>query len=122
MPSSDQGLHAWQVVRVPFPFTDRQAAKNRPALVLSDAAAFNAPSGHVVMLMITSAANTSWPLDCTLRNLDAAGLPAPSKVRFKLFTLDQRLVRGVLGRLDTMDAEAVSAGLNQLLGRLSDAH
>ncbi|GIW94907.1 MAG: hypothetical protein KatS3mg110_2948 [Pirellulaceae bacterium] len=28
------------VVRVPFPFTDREATKNRPALVLSDSAAF----------------------------------------------------------------------------------
>lgn len=38
------------VVRVPFPFTDRNTTKNRPALVLSDAASFNtlggAPLGH----------------------------------------------------------------------------
>ncbi|MFM8443179.1 MAG: hypothetical protein ACKN9W_07540 [Methylococcus sp.] len=33
---------AGQVVRVPFPFTDRTASKNRPVLVLSDAAAFSA--------------------------------------------------------------------------------
>jgi len=44
------------VVRVPFPFTDPNAAKNRPALVLSDRDAFNAPAGHSVMAMITSAA------------------------------------------------------------------
>ena len=31
------------VVRVPFPFTDRTASKNRPALVLSAAEAFNLP-------------------------------------------------------------------------------
>ena len=35
----------WQVVRVPFPFTDRTATKNRPALVLSGAANFNGPAG-----------------------------------------------------------------------------
>ncbi len=40
------------VVRVPFPFTDRNAAKNRPALVLSDAAAFNTPSGHSVTVVV----------------------------------------------------------------------
>lgn len=45
------------VVRVPFPFTDRNATKNRPALVLSDAASFNAPAGHSVMAMITSQGN-----------------------------------------------------------------
>lgn len=104
------------VVRVPFPFTDRNATKNRPALVLSDAAAFNTPAGHSVMAMITSAANAPWPLDCPLTDLDAAGLPAPSRVRFKLFTLDHRRVRGQLGRLTPTDATTVGAALQRLLG------
>ena len=76
------------VVRLPFPFTDRTATKNRPALVLSDRAAFNTPADHSVMAMITSQSNAPWPLDCPLCDLATAGLPAPSKVRFKLFTLD----------------------------------
>lgn len=106
----------FDVVRVPFPFTDKDASKNRPALVLSDARLFNVPIGHSVMAMITSEANAPWPLDCIVRNLQAAGLPAPSKVRFKLFTLDHRLVHGKLGQLDTLDAEQVEQALVQLLG------
>ena len=43
------------LVRVPFPFTDRTATKNRPALILSDATRFNHLAGHSVMAMITSA-------------------------------------------------------------------
>ena len=104
------------VVRVPFPFTDREAAKNRPALVLSDPDAFNIPAAHSVMAMITSAANPPWPLDCPIEDLKAAGLPAPSKVRFKLFTLDHRLVRGQLGRLGPDDEVRVRQGLAKLLG------
>lgn len=104
------------VVRVPFPFTDREATKNRPALVLSHPAAFNTPAGHSVMAMITSAANPPWPLDCPIEDLSAAGLPAPSKVRFKLFTLDHRLVRGKLGRLSAADEERVGQGMRKLLG------
>ena len=104
------------VVRVPFPFTDRTTTRNRPALVLSDAPAFNTPAGHSVMAMITSQANPSWPLDCGLNDLAAAGLPAPSKVRFKLFTLDHRLVRGEIGKLSVTDAELVRMGLDKLLG------
>jgi mRNA interferase MazF len=103
------------VVRVPFPFTDRQATKSRPALVLSDGEAFNTPAGHSVMAMITSAAHPPWPLDCPIEDLRAAGLPAPSKVRFKLFTLDHRLVRGQLGRLSPADEAQVSKGLQKLL-------
>jgi mRNA interferase MazF len=106
------------VVRVPFPFTDRNSVKNRPALVLSDAAAFNSSAGHSVMVMITSAANPPWPLDCPISNPVAAGLPAPSKVRFKLFTLDHRLVRGQLGTLASEDAAAVCAALTQLLPQI----
>ena len=103
------------VVRVPFPFTDRNATKNRPALVLSDAAAFNTPAGHSLMAMITSQAHAPWPLDCPIVDLAAAGLPAPSKVRFKLFTLDHRLVRGDLGKLAPEDATNVRAALAKLL-------
>jgi len=102
------------VVRVPFPFTDRNATKNRPALVLSAAANFNTPAGHFVMAMITSAENAPWPLDCQIADLKPAGLPAPSVVRFKLFTLDHRLVRGELGKLAPGDARTVAAGLEQL--------
>lgn len=103
------------VVRVPFPITDRNASKHRPALVLSDAVAFNTIAGHSVMAMITSLDNAPWPLDCPLVDLIAAGLPAPSMVRFKLFTLDHRLVRGELGRLSPADVDCVRSGLAKLL-------
>jgi len=105
-----------QVVRVPFPFTDRAAAKNRPALVLSDAG-FNAASGHVLLAMMTSADNPPWPLDCAVHDLAAAGLPAPSVVRMKLFTLDARLLRGVLGALAPADAARVHGALQHMLPR-----
>ncbi len=98
------------VVRVPFPFTDRNATKNRPALVLSDPLGFNTPAGHSVMAMITSESNPPWPLDCPIADLAVAGLPALSKVRFKLFTLDHRLVRGQLGKLAEADARTVARG------------
>lgn len=113
---ADVGLDAYTVVRVPFPFTDRLASKHRPALVLSSRERFNAPIGHSVMAMITSAVNPPWPLDCELTDLTAAGLPAPSKVRFKLFTLDHRLVRGTLGRLASEDEARVRQALAQLMG------
>lgn len=106
----------YAVLRVPFPFTDRAATKNRPALVLSDTAAFNAPAGHSVLAMITSAANAPWPLDCAIADLAGAGLPTPSVVRFKLFTLDHRLIRSVLGRLGLADVRSVQAAIARLLG------
>lgn len=105
----------FSVVRVPFPFTDRTASKRRPVLVLSAASTFNLPSGHSVMAMITSQGNTPWPLDCMITDLSSAGLPAPSMVRCKLFTLDNRLILGELGKLSADDAAAVEKALQRLL-------
>jgi mRNA interferase MazF len=107
---------AFDVVVVPFPFTDRSTIKRRPALVLSNANNFNKYVGQSVMVMITSASNSDWPLDVDIKNLDLAGLPSSSVVRMKLFTLDDRLIirkAGVLGKTDT---RAVKTALQKLLG------
>lgn len=102
------------VVRVPFPFTDRQGQKQRPAVVLSQPC-FQRGCGHLLLAMITSARQSSWPLDWPLEDLQAAGLPQPCMVLFKLFTLDQRLVVGGLGALPAADRAGVTAQLSKLL-------
>jgi mRNA interferase MazF len=105
---------AFDVVVVPFPFTDRASQKRRPALVLSDALSFNQPVGQSVLAMITSASNSDWPLDVEITNLDAAGLSSPSIVRMKLFTLDHQLIIRKAGALNSKDSSAVKKSLNQL--------
>ena len=105
----------YDVVTVPFPFTDSAMQKRRPALVLSDHAAFNAKIGHSVMAMITSEKNAPWPLDVRIADLSQAGLPAPSVVRMKLFTLDHRFVVAKVGVLSKADRLLVSDTLDTLL-------
>ena len=109
---------AWDVVVVPFPFTDRATEKRRPALVLSGAAAFNTQAGHSVLAMITSVKDDRqrWPLDTPIADLATAGLPAPSLTRMKLFTLDHRLILRKAGRLGTRDQTALKRALKKLLG------
>ncbi len=104
----------FSVVTVPFPFTDINAAKRRPALVLSNSTGFSDVIGHSVLAMITSSKNSPWPLDTEIKNLSLAGLPAPSKVRMKLFTLDHRLILSKLGALSVSDAENVRAAIRKL--------
>ncbi len=108
-------LLRFDVVVVPFPFTDKVTAKRRPALVISNASAFNRRAGHSVMAMITSADNAAWALDAPLADLASAGLPSPSVVRMKLFTLDHRFVIRKSGRLAARDATLVEASLAALL-------
>jgi len=110
------GYERFDVVGVPLPFTDRQATKHRPALILSDGVLFNGVVGHSVMAMITSAGHEAWPLDCAISDLSAAGLPVASVVRWKLFTLDHHLIRGVLGRLSETDAAVIMVAHTRLLG------
>ena len=112
-------FEAFDVVVVPFPFTDRAATKRRPALVLSDRSAFNAGIGHVVLAMITSASHSDWPLDVPLADLQAAGLTSASVVRMKLFTLDERLILRKAGSLAAADRKAVAAALKKLLKSLA---
>ena len=110
---------AFDVVVVPFPFTDRATRKRRPALVLSDRAAFNARIGHAVLAMITSATHSYWPLDVRVTDLKAAGLPSTSVVRMKLFTLDQQLIVRKAGSLAAKDRQAVATVVRKLLKSLA---
>jgi mRNA interferase MazF len=49
----------FDIVKVPFPFTDKQTTKTRPALVLSSHEAFNEKVGHSVIAMFTSAKHSA---------------------------------------------------------------
>jgi mRNA interferase MazF len=104
----------FDVVVVPFPFTDRTATKKRPALVLS-CELFNSGIGHSVMAMITTASHSAWPLDAGITNLEDAGLKSPSTIRMKLFTINHALVQKHLGRLSIQDQKAVESTLRSLL-------
>ena len=97
----------FDVVIVPFPFSDRHAAKRRPALVVSDQG-FNRTHGHVILAMITTARDSSWPSDTEIINGGAAGLKARSVVRLKLFTLDKDLLARRIGALAEEDRTKVA--------------
>lgn len=108
-------FEVFDVVVVPFPFTERPTTKRRPALVLSDAKTFDEQVGQSVLAMITSAGNADWPLDVEIGDLDSAGLPSASVVRMKLFTLDNQLVIRKAGTLAKDDQKAVVSTLRRLL-------
>ena len=106
----------FSVVVVPFPFADRATARRRPAVVVSASESSARAVGHSILAMVTSAANAPWPLDVAVKDLPAAGLPRPSVVRMKLFTLDDRFVLRVAGRLAPLDSERLEQALRQVLG------
>ena len=90
------------VVDVPFPFVDSFRQKSRPALVLSNSA-FQKANGVIILSMITSAERSSWKFDSALTDWRVAGLRKPCVIRWKLFTLDAALIRGLRGHLSDRD-------------------
>lgn len=113
-PAGIRAPSAFDVLVVPFPFTDRAAEKRRPAVALSTARA-NEATGHTVCAMITSAENAPWPHDVRIDDLAAAGLPAPSVIRLKWFTIDNRLILRRAGTLASRDRRALKQAIRAAL-------
>lgn len=107
MPNFEPG----DVVRVPFPYTDRATRQHRPALVVS-APEVQASHGLLWVLMITSAENRGWDGDVAVANLRVAGLPAPSVIRTaKIATIEARDA-GHLGKVSSAERKSVFRALH----------
>lgn len=109
---------SFDVVAIPFPFSDGPNVKKRPALILSSALPFNNEVNASVMAMITSKLHSPWPLDIEIADLHSAGLPVKSIVRMKFFTLDHRLIIYKLGKLSPPDQLSMSAAIKKLFSFL----
>lgn len=97
MPTFEQG----DVVRVPFPYTDRPIRQHRPTLVISRGG-IGDEQRLLWVLMITSADNRRWPGDVDLEGRYAdAGLPAPSIIRTAKVATIESAYAGRIGRIDT---------------------
>jgi mRNA interferase MazF len=106
-------LRPFDVVAVPFPYSDRLAEKRRPALVVSTEA-LHRGYDLLWLLMITSASNARWACDIEVADLAAAGLPAPSLIRTaKIATVDRDRILRRLGRLAAAEARLVKAKLRE---------
>jgi mRNA interferase MazF len=107
----------WDIVRVPFPYTDRPVRQRRPALVIA-AGELQTAHGLLWLAMITSAEHRGWPGDVVISDLDGAELPAPSIVRPAKIATIQARDAGRLGTLQPTDRDAVRAYLRQRLAGL----
>jgi mRNA interferase MazF len=102
------------VVKVPFPYTDRATRQSRPALVVSTA---KLEEAHALLwvLMITSADNRGWPGDVDISNLAAAGLPIPSVVRTAKIATIESADATKLGKISAKALKQVSSEVGRLV-------
>ena len=103
------------VVKVPFPHTDRPTRQARPALVVSTGGIEDA-HGLLWVVMITSAENRGWPGDVAVNNLAAAGLPVPSVIRTAKIATIEAADAVKLGKVSPASFRLVAKRLRQVLG------
>ena len=108
------GFEPWDVVRVPFPCTDRPVRQHRPALVVA-VPAIAGGSDLLWVLMVTSVANRGWPGDVPVADLQAAGLPVASVVRVAKIATIEAAIATRLGALTPADRAAVAASFHAQL-------
>jgi mRNA interferase MazF len=103
----------WDIVTVPFPYTDHPTRQRRPALAVRVA-----PSGLIWVLMITSAENRGWPGDVAVAGA-ATGLPVASLIRTaKIATVEASAARRI-GRAPARPRSAVLGLLRDWLNQIA---
>jgi mRNA interferase MazF len=102
------------VVLVRFPFTDLEAARKRPALVLSPPD-FAESHGDLVVLALTGSPQADDSL--RLAEWKAAGLLKPTWLKPLIGTLSGRLIVRRLGKLADADGARVTKALSELVDR-----
>ncbi len=92
----------WDIVLLPFPFTDLSTTKKRPGLIISPDT-YNECS-DVMIIFITSKLNGVGKIgDYKIKNWKESKLPKPSMIRFKFATIDKSIIIKKLGSLQKYD-------------------
>ena len=89
------------IVLLPYPFTDLEGTKVRPAIVISNDD-FNRKSDDCIMVPLTTVIKDEpYSVLITQENLSSGKLLKPSRVRAdKVFTIEKRLVMMEIGTIN----------------------
>lgn len=97
----------WDIIVVPFPFTDLTPVKKRPALVVSPDN-YNKSGQDVVIAFLTSRMDVSPCFgDYRIRFWQESGLPKASLLRMKFATIDREIIVKRIGRLCEKECSSV---------------
>ena len=92
----------WEIILVPFPFTNLISSKKRPALIVSPDEYNN--EMDVVIAFITSKMDLQYRFgDYKIKNWQESNLPKPSMIRMKFATIDKSIILKKLGKLKKED-------------------
>lgn len=113
--SVNMTFQLWDVVLVPFPYTERNYTKVRPALIVSSDV-LSTQTGKYFLAMITSATHAKVYGDALITERQLAGLPVDSIVRpSKIATFEEASFVRRIGTLSVADRQKISAQLSEFL-------
>ena len=93
----------WDIVLIPFPFTDLKVVKKRPGLIISPDH-FNRDEQDVIIVYLTSNLKSRDRAgDYRIMEWEAANLPKPTLARMKFATISKSIIQKKLGRLHQQD-------------------
>ncbi len=98
----------WEIVLLPFPFTDLSSAKKRPAIVLSSSL-YNLEQDVVVLFLTSNLIASPKIGDYKLKEWKTSNLPKPSMVRMKFATIDKDYIIKKIGEVEAKDILNIKA-------------
>lgn len=104
----------FDVVLVPFPFTDKNVSKKRPALILNNKN-YQIKTNHLILSMITSAKNSHWDNDFEIKEIETTGLKTSCVVRYKIFSLDERIILKKIGSISINEQAQIKEDLLKMV-------
>jgi mRNA interferase MazF len=112
---ASDAISAWDVIVVPFPYSERLAEKRRPALVISNDTLHR--DGYLWIAMITGSSKERRAGDLVIRDLGSASLPGASMVRVsKIATIEPERILRRIGTLAKRERAAVRKAVIGFLG------
>jgi mRNA interferase MazF len=113
MPSSTQ-YDPGTVVAVRIRFSDGVGVKRRPAVVLSDHP-YHASRADAIVVALTTQMHTDYYGDCDIRDWREAGLPAASRSKGVIQTIERRAIERAYGTLSLLDFSRLQDSIRQIL-------
>jgi len=109
----------FDLVLLPFPFTDLSATKRRPCLILALFQPQGLPEHYGVAMVTSHLDGAAFPGDTLFSKWREAGLPKPSMARLaKVVTVERSLIRKKLGALHASDRSAIRRQFRRVFAEL----
>lgn len=105
----------WDILLVPFPFTNLRQTKKRPALIVSPED-YNSGSDVAILFITSNLESQGRPGDYLIKNWQESGLPKPSMSGMKFATIEKSIIFKKLGEITYSDRKALKSKLAEFFG------